>query len=293
MDESISNPEKFLSEFMNYSVLTYANNSLTSFATGYNIKKIEPKSFVIDGGFGEIWRNGFARKLYYFGKNAIVNKNSKEVAKYITHYRGTFLSNELLEEFYKGSLADIDEYLEKNPYNKTMSYRDYINDFCLSNRLPNYYAPEQSLLDSMLISVMSFAQQNLLQLLKHNTTRNSTFKKILLKNNAKLAEYPLAKNGNTYSFKFATIQSQINKFTGKLIKRHQIQDYTNLDCLRSIILDVLSSDEVRKNPVYNNLKINQLKDEVYNTTNNIFSNTDLDWFVSFHYSFGASKQKKP
>ncbi len=280
----IIEPEEFLKEFQEYSRITFANNPLTSFAMSYNLNRIEPESFVLDGGFGEIWRNGFARKLYFFGKSAIEKKDTQKILKFIQYNRGSFLSDDLLDMMKSGCIALLDEYFEKFPYNSGMNYRHYINNFCLSNRLPNYYAPEQAYTDSKIPSIMPFAQQNLLRHINSQNTSSNKFKAILSKNNSNLAKFPLAKNNNMYSFRFPLLHSILMKYIRKFNNKQQIQDYTNIDCLKSYVLDILSSKEVRQNPLYEQIIINNLKDEVNKTTRNIFANRELDWFLTFHYS---------
>lgn len=227
----ICQPEVFLSEFEDYSSQTLANNPLTSFASSSRIKCIPKYGFLIDGGFGEIWRNGFARKLFYFGKKAVQNIDVDIIFKYLKYSRGNFLSNDLKAELYKGCLLEIQKYFEENPYRMNMGYKKYIADFSLSNRLPNYYAPEQSYNDSVLPGFMPFAQYSLLSSLDYLYNQNISFKKTIRNNNNKLAKFPLAKNNDLISFRFSNIHILIEKYKSFVFKTNKNNDLAFLDSL--------------------------------------------------------------
>lgn len=284
----ISDIDSFIALLDEYSNQTLVNSAASTFAHLLNFHQIDTKKVIIDGGFGEIWRRGFAQKLFLFARKAINNKDPRIVFKYLLYGRGDFFAPEIINEMTMGCYDEILEYLDRNPFNKEFGYGNYVDQFAINTRLVNYYGPEQTYLDTRYLSCMPFAQNSLLTNLYSHSMREriggSALKKIIHRNSPKLENFPLAKNDFTYSYKYSTLHLNFIKYKSKNIGNKQDKPPSSqlFSLLKPYLLDILSTKTVTENPIYNKQKIQEMQRHLAdgNLSGGIMN--DIDWFMSFN-----------
>ncbi|HPO63684.1 MAG TPA: asparagine synthase-related protein [Candidatus Kapabacteria bacterium] len=288
---SITDIDKFLVNFKEYTLQTIINSSASRFfhLSNYN-ELLNRNTIIIDGGFGEIWRREFGKKLLLFGKSAIKEKNPFIFFKYLRNNKADFFSSDINNIMYNGAIEQIKEYFENNTYKEEIGVDNFIDVFSIKTRLANFYSPEQTYLDTKLITLMPYIQNILLKNLLNvdiKYRRNGRMLKKILKNNfPELRKFHLAKNDFTYSYKFNAINQIISKylFKNKNINQLNYEKQKNLILtLTPYILDSINSNYANQCGYFDKNKLLLLSNSLSNRDINPQIINDLDWWLSIYF----------
>ncbi len=244
---------------------------------------------LIDGGFGEIWRRGFLRKFSLYGKKLITEGNTPKIVPYLSVNRGNIFNEDILPGIKENIEEQIVSQLESMPVIDELGFDNWLDLFSIRTRLVNFYGPEQSYADSMLTTVMPFAQHSLLSELINipvKFRRNKYLIKYYFNSvNPGLKNYPLAKGNSTVSFKLNPVASAVmlklkNKFgstykdTGRVKFIVQLKDF---------IYDRINSKNFNKAGFYNEKYIVKIIEDFYE--GKVENINIIDWWLAFDIFF--------
>ena len=295
IDDELTLKDELIEQIKTYSVQSIVTNPASSILNlRYYDRFSDHNRVIIDGGFGEIWRRSFANKLLYFGRNALMKKESKSVSGFLRYNRADILSEEALIEMARGMIEQFDILFEEMPDIKQISPKSWVELFSIRTRLTNYYSPEQARVDQFVISFMPLVQRDVLTLLfgiSDAEKKNGKMLKQLIKQNANVfTRQPLVKGNIIHPFNSsslgARIHSRVKSKLGLSYQGKQPIELQNL--LREFIGDVIKSSEVRNYKYYDRKKLGRIADDFLSKVNNF--NSEVDWFLSFElFRQGISK----
>lgn len=197
-----------------YSLQTVVNNSPREIVQLQNYDMLKNSTgIIIDGGFGEIWRRSFFKKIALFGSKDVLNFNPDNLYKKLLLPRADIFCDEINTKMMKGCKSQLIELAEKLPNPNKIGVENWLDLFAIKTRLPNYYGPEQARVDSLTAALMPLIQLPILRHLfsvKLGNRRNGKLVKAIIKrNDRRLMKYHLAKNDSTYPFYLTPLQSQL------------------------------------------------------------------------------------
>ena len=277
--------DDIISELIEYVGSTYLTESGYTSQKLMNYRSLPKDSLIIDGGFGEIWRREFLTRLYYFGKDDLTNRNYKNITGYLLNQRANIFNENYNSRMQNGIYNQIEELLNYLPPIREVGLENWLDLFSLKTRLVNYYAPEQSRIDSYVKSYMPFVQtsllDNLLALPANIRKNNRLFKKIIKSNYSELAKYNLSKGDLQYPFWFTPLMKRVysqifDKFRSP---RDNQSIHIYLNKLKEFTLDTISSNSVKEYSPYNYNQIKIKVDSYYN--GNLSEGKFVDWFITF------------
>lgn len=268
-----------------YSLLNHPATSSNNL--GYYKKVAENGSpVIIDGGFGELWRRQFFYKLSVMGKEAILKRDWPAIIPYLRHHKADIFRSEVLAEMERGVIHELEEVFSSLPDPEKIGVENWIDAFALKTRLSNYYAPEQTMIDSVATSFMPYIQNNVLDILFSTPLelrKNSTMlKRIIRKNAPILASIPLVKGSTTVPFSLGSLGSRIwSKFsslTGKRATAGNDHETQKLFLLKEFVCDLAGSGKVRNSGWLDDAKVAELLKFYDGDTS---KKNELAWLISF------------
>lgn len=237
---------------------------------------------LVDGAGGELFRRQFFNRLIYFGKKAYHDKNPEALMKYFTHYRADIFNDKVTLEIHKAALNQISSALE---FINNTDLENFADTVTALTRFPNYYGPEQNRLNTHIQSYMPFVNKELYSILPEIPLRdrrnNRMFYEFLRSSKNRLSSFELVKDGVTYPFGMSSqLVYLITMVKRKLlkIKRNCLTDDFYLKN-KNMVLEILESDIIRANELYDHKKIKFIIRNAYTEKNYNFN--QLDWLFSF------------
>ncbi len=286
IDGELFSTDKLIELLKSYSVLTIVTNPVSSILNlRYYNRLTDENRIIIDGGFGEIWRGAFAKRLLLLGRNSLVDKDAFGVSKFLRFNRADIFSDEALIEMEIGIVDQLNFLFKELPDADLIGPAKWIDLFSIRSRLINYYAPEQARVDKYVVSFMPLAQKEIIALLfelRNSEKKNGKlFKQLIGQNSIQLTKLPLVKGNVVHPFKssafIARLYSRIKNKLGLAYKsKHQIE---LLNTLQEFILDTVNSSEVKGYDLYDEKKISKIASDFPSSGGKY--NSEVDWFLSF------------
>jgi len=278
--------DQALSHIRAYTNLTQVNNPASAFLQFQNYYLLDSTNyFIIDGGFGEIWRREFFVKLFLTGESAIQKRSLKDILPALRLHRADIFNGDAVKEMECGIASELNNLFDYLPSLSDVTFEDWLDIFAIKTRLLNYYANEQSVLDSIIQNVMPFASlkllNNLCSIPVSKRKNGKLFREIIRMSKPELAEFRLAKNDLTVSFSASTLQLRILKKLSRFLKKSggKRDAPKLLTLLKPYILDTLESADFKQYPYYNTDAIRDMADRFYETGTDYAD--ELDWWLAF------------
>jgi hypothetical protein len=150
-------------------------------------------------------------------------------------------------------------------------------------RLPNYFGPEQSRLDTILQSFMPFAQPDIisacLSIPDSHKKNNKLMYSVIKRFKPELSRIPLIKNGRTYPFGSSTLKATLFSKLGSKPKEEDKSKFF-LDN-KEFIRDHFNSKTVKNFELYDQISVNKIVSDFY--SEEVQGNNDLNWLLSFEF----------
>jgi len=282
-----TNVGKLLNEIENYTTETIVNNAASAIMQLGNYNPLAKRNLVIvDGGFGEIWRREFFYKLLIRGRKALQYGKIDEIIPFLKIPRADIFSDEVNLEMNLGVKYQLENIFELLPKINNENIEDWLDNFALKTRLPNYYSHEQIRLDDMVTAVMPFAQQSLISNLfgveKAEKKNGKLFRKIINQNYPKLRDFSLVKGNTKHPYNLNSLQSRLwSLMIKKMGKDYREESNTDilLKVLKEYILDSVHSKSITESAIINKKKIQNLVEGYY--SGNQKKGYSVDWLISF------------
>ncbi len=282
-----NNIDNLLREIESYTTESVINNAASAIMQLKNYEFLsERKLVVIDGGFGEIWRREFFYKLFIRGKRALLDLKVEEITPFLELPRADIFSEEVVQNMKHGIKSQLENVIELLPEMSKDNIENWLDQFALETRLPNYYSHEQTRLDDMVTAVMPFAQQSLISNLfgvKISEKKNGKlFRNIIKQNHSKLAKYSLIKGTTKHPYSLNSLQSRLwsvaLKKTGNDFKEIGNTEIL-LGSLKEYLFDTIQSKEIIESAIYDKVKIHKIVGDYY--SGNRKNGYSVDWLLAF------------
>ena len=284
--KSSINSDTILKELSEYLALNELVDTVSTYilTSGFKQEYFNNK-LLVDGAGGELFRRQFLNRLVFNGKKELRDRISAGIFKYMNLFRADIFNDEINSKMYEASLIQITNLMKRLPDIEQVGLENYVDIISALTRFPNYYGPEQNRLNSILPNYMPFVNydlfKNLIAIPLEERRNNKMFYELLRLSGNNLDNFSLVKNGITYPFGMGTksaflyvkvkqklISSQINILKETFCKNH-----------KKLILDVLKSEELRLNKLYNHKKVDYIINKFYSGDLNYLY--QLDWLFSF------------
>lgn len=241
-------------------------------------------NIMIDGGKGEYFRRGLARKLEIKGPKMFANKELDNIGNFLSLPKADIF-NQTINKTMKTSINNhIEKMINEMPSLNEYAWGTWIDLYNIRYRTPNGGAPSQARLDNQITNYMPFIQipvlDHVLSTSVNKRTDGKLCKKIIKTNNKKLLKYDLARYGTTIPF-------TINRYSEFLLTRinlkkgkKELNIHSDIfDFLKEYILDRIISQDFKESPIYNQKKIISKVDEYYNK--GLKDINYLSWWLTF------------
>jgi hypothetical protein len=285
-NETIPTAEECLPMLNEFIGPTCANEPVSTFLKlrYYPIINSQNK-FIIDGGFGEIWRRQYLNRLLRRGRKALKSNNPQLIYSYLLRHRASIFNQDFFKIMQKGLENQIESLWKTMPKIEEIGEENFLDLMAIRTRFPNSGCYEQARMDCEVLNYMPFAQPSFLQLLFRtplNLRRNGRlFRQLILKNSPALAKYPLVKNNTTYPFLFSTILAWVwTKFKAKMgLSFSDPSVIEFLSNMKEFIQDTIHSSEVKSYSAYDYPTILNLVEQFYAGKNELAN--EVDWWLAF------------
>lgn len=277
--------DKLVSDIEDAVISWQVTNPVSAILNLRDYLQFEESELIIDGGFGEIWRSEFLKRLKFYSKKHIIRKNYEQIINFLRYNHADIFSVEANESMEKGAVNDLEKLISISPDHEVIGFDNWIDTIALNIRLPNFYGPEQNRIDNFVISFMPFVQPELLKnlyMLNINLRKNGILLGRMIKNNyPQLAEFPLVKGELTYPFFLSTFQTRVwcklKSFYSTDTRKKDV--ILLLNKMKDYVMDIINSESVKHYQHYDYVKVRKLAEKFY--SGNHKSVNQLDWFLSF------------
>lgn len=240
---------------------------------------------LIDGALAEFARRQFMNRLLYRGRKFIFNKDYISISKLLTVHRTSIFSAEIQKDMNAGILEDIENIFSELPEVNKVGAENFVDLMVLKYRVPNYFGPEQSRLDNIIMSFMPFAQVKLILTslgipVKHRSD-GKLFYKAIDEYYPPLKKIPLVKNGITYPYGSSTIKSfLITSVKKRFIKTSSYNYKVELfDSIEAYVRDIFADQKTQHYSIYDQTAVKKIISEYYSGKKDRVD--ELDWLYSF------------
>lgn len=180
------------SDMENHQKHTYSYFIPLSAAFRLQQNRAAPKGIIIlDGGFGEIFRGAFLKKLQLLGKKALKEGNAAELIPYLSDSKPIIFHEKIRLDMQEAAIAELQAYLNNQTKEERSNIDQWVKEYSFRSRLPNFYAPEQLKNDHYQINLMPFCCDPILIPFIYSSQRKLSFKQSIQKK--ELRSFPLVK----------------------------------------------------------------------------------------------------
>ncbi len=269
----------------NYIADTYLTESAFNAVNLLGYENLPENEFILDGGFGEIWRREFFLKLLFKNRKAVADIDPLILTKNMLLFRAGIFNKETTDLMFNSSMNQVSALMKEINTGRNILPENIVDFFVIKSRLPNYYGAEQNRIDSKVVALMPFAQFSLLNKLFSvpvKTRRNNKlFKSIISENMPTLKEIPLSKGNMTYPYFLNSFGKRIyTKIFSGLKKNEDSSVRRFLSVLKDFTYDSLNSSSFKNYHYYDHAIINKLVEDIYEK-NNIIRFNEFSWFLAF------------
>jgi len=240
---------------------------------------------LIDGGLGEAARRQFMNRLLRRGRGALRTGDPAAILPYLRVPRADVFDAETVATMENGARQQLALLWQRLPAPATLGAENFVDVLGVQTRLPNFFGFEQNRLDGVIQNYMPFAQPSVLKAVFRiplSLRRNGRlFRRLIRRQRASLARYPLVKGSLPYPFFFPTLPA----YGWTTFKAHVGQRYTNptrvdfLETLKPFALDTVHSEPVRTYLAYDHTRLVRLVESYYNGQPALAA--PVDWWLAF------------
>ncbi len=248
-----------------------------------NNKYFENK-LIVDGALAEFARRQFLNRLLLKGKNALLNKNHAEVLKHLLVPKPKIFKDEFEEMMMENAAEQVRRIFESFPDPGQVGIENFVDFLVAKYRIPNYFGPEQSRLDSILPGFMPFAQRSIISAslgISVKQRKNSQlFYNAIHNNYPALQDFPLVKNSTVYPYGLSLFTSHVYTRMKKSIQKNP-QEESICGLFRvheKTIREIITRDAVREYKPYNEESVMSIINGFYSGKKN---SADLNWLLTF------------
>jgi hypothetical protein len=240
---------------------------------------------VIDGGAGEMSRRQYLNRLLFKGEKALRDQAVDSLYPHLTHRKAHIFNKETLAVLVSGVRDDLLDIFQTMPDVNAMAVGNWLDLLAVRTRLPNFFGFAQGNADNHIISVMPFAQPELLdaifQMPVQERKNGKLLKHIIKETSRDLVKFDLVKFNTTYPFCFSSLASYLYCKAKIRFGRAYRSTKTSafLFNLKEFVQDTMHSESVKNYPLYDYPYIKHMVNAFYHGNHRY--QHDLDWWLAF------------
>lgn len=172
----------------------------------------ESGSVLVDGGFGEIGRRQYLKRLWYLARWALYRNDIRAITKHLTAPKPAIFAPEVVAMMKEG----LEETVEREwmrVRNAGLDMPATLDLFALRHRVPNFGAPIQAVMDQMLPNIMPLIHPEVLDASFAMPARlkagSRLFKNTIAHYAPELQDFPLAKGETVVPYHQGFFKTQI------------------------------------------------------------------------------------
>jgi hypothetical protein len=184
----------------------------------------ESGSVLVDGGFGEIGRRQYLKRLWYLARWALYRNDIRTITKHLTAPKPAIFAPEIAVMMKEG-LGETVEREWMRVRNAGLDMPATLDLFALRHRVPNFGAPIQSVMDQMLPNIMPLIHPEVLDASFAMPARQKAgsrlFRNTIARYAPELQDFPLAKGETVVPYHQGFWRTQIEEHLRKIRKSRQ------------------------------------------------------------------------
>jgi hypothetical protein len=246
--------------------------------------------WMVDGGYGELLRRSYAKKLYAGGKQAIINRDASRLIDYFMFPKSKIFTADIQQLFIRESGDQLQKSIEAMPEEPGEDIGNWLDLFHIRYRLKNFPGNSQAVYDGHIASYMPYAQDAILSLFltldSNQRTNNKLNRKTVEKNFSELRGIPLVKSGTVVPYwtsRNAFVTKVWAKVHSKIAHRQINHDLPfrseALLFIKEFVLDRIRSNDVANCSYYNYVELSKRAVNFYETPNNSDARFIEDWLM--------------
>ncbi|MBS1911323.1 MAG: hypothetical protein JST22_05000 [Bacteroidetes bacterium] len=250
---------------------------------------------LVDGGFGELVRHRYYRRIALAGRDALLRRDARRLLPYLRSQRAAIFLPDVAATLERGALDNLQAVLDALPDIGRIGVENALNLLAVRTRIPNYGAPEQARLDAIVPNLMPCAQPSLLQELfapwMPSAIRSNRAVREVIRHAARrhvipdLARLPLVAGGVLYSLGEPAFTVRLRAVAGRMLRRRHQATVTAshrdifLQQLREYMFDLVHSESVAGYGAYNVAAIRNAVTAYYHGGRHLAAY--VDWWLTF------------
>jgi hypothetical protein len=241
--------------------------------------------FLIDGALAEFARRQFLNRLLIKGKNSLLKKHFSEIIKQLMVPRPKIFKEEYEEMMVENVIEQLRQIYDSFPDPNEIGPENFADLLIVKYRIPNYFGPEQSRIDTIMPGFMLFAQRNIISAslgIPVKQRKNSQlFYNAIKENYPELEDFPLVKNSTIYPYGLSSLTSHAYTRLKKTIGGKKTGE-TLLNFLKiheKQIREIITRDEIREYKPYDEDSVIRIVNDFYSGKSE--NSNDFNWLLTF------------
>ena len=179
----------------------------------------ESGSVLVDGGFGEIGRRQYLKRLWYLARWALYRNDIQSITKHLTAPKPAIFAPEIAAKMKEGLKETVErEWMRVR--NMGLDMPATLDLFALRHRVPNFGAPIQAVMDQMLPNIMPLIHPEVLEASFAMPARQKAgsrlFRNTIAQYAPALQDFPLAKGETVVPYHQGFWRTQIEEHLRKI-----------------------------------------------------------------------------
>lgn len=258
----------------------------------YHYHEIDKDKVLIDGGSGEYIRRCLNANLEYRGSQAIIDKNAKQILRYMPRVRADIFGEEQLRSMREGLLSRAEEAVSEMPDARDIGIGNWIETWDIRQRVSNISSRSQQGLDDIIKNFMPYIQPQIIEaamkIPANIRAKNKILEQILIKYATELREIPTIRNGLRMRYGIGRVEGKLRAI---LQKKTSYSNNTNSRFLarHKERINDMASDCQKLSDIYEPEKISNMIRRYYQEGS---GENEIIWWLSFEayrQQFGIKK----
>ncbi len=281
--------DSLVNSLKEYCLLTQMTDSIFGYQKlGFFSEMHSAGFWMIDGGFGELFRRSYGNKMLLAGKKAVISRDASRLMEYLYQPRSPIFNQEIHNMFLSESRIQLEKAVQEMPEDPKRDPGTWIDLFHIRYRLRNSAPSNQAAYDSCIPNYMPYVQPSLMSAyltLPSGMRRNNKLsRQIMVAGPKELRDVHFSKNGTTYPFfmsRHALAPRLMSIIHRKIYPRANQADMSfrlnALLYLKEYLMDKVASSEARTCPYYDHQSLAQRCLEFYAHPNESDGQFIEDW----------------
>jgi hypothetical protein len=247
----------------------------------HHYHEIDKEKVLLDGGSGEYIRRCLNANLEYQGRQAIRNKDARQILTYMPRVRADIFGEEHLRVMQKGLLARAEKAVSEMPDVREIGIGNWIETWDIRQRVSIISSRSQQVLDDIIKNYMPYIQPVIIEAAMKIPgsirAKGKILDEALLEYAADLRKIPTIRNGLRMRYGIGRIEGKLRAI---LQKKMSYKDDVNKRFLakHQERINDIANDCQHRTDIYDKGKISKLIRRYYNDG---VGENEVIWWLSF------------